>query len=239
MTMKKITFYTIVFSLLFSLSAEAQIWDREFVSGLNQIDQNNKRQTKFDKYTLEEGVVGTPYNNQNFLLGNVYRGNALFATNVALRYNAVADEMEIKESLESADEDTRVLPKDPEIFAKIENDIYVFVPFQGKIEDGGYFHVMFEGKKLDLYKKLIKKVIAGRKASSSFTQDIPTEFRDESQYFLVTKNGRFFQLPEDKKKKFDIFGANKEKVLQYAKDNGLNPSEEKDLLTIIKYYDGV
>ncbi|MBT8262565.1 MAG: hypothetical protein KJO05_07065 [Bacteroidia bacterium] len=237
--MKKIALHTLILSLLLCISAQAQIWDREFVSGLNQIDQNNKRQTKFDKYTLEEDVIGTPYNHPNYLIGNVYRGNALFATNVALRYNAVADEIEIKESLDSADEDTRVLPKDPEIFAKIENDIFVFVPFQGKIEDGGYFHVMFEGKKLDLYKKLIKKVIAGRKASSSFTQDVPTEFRDESQYFLVTKNGRFFQLPDDKNKKFDIFGANKQKVLNYAKDNGLNPGKEADLLKIIKYYDGV
>jgi hypothetical protein len=98
---------------------------------------------------------------------------------------------------------------------------------------------MFEGKKLDLYKKLKKRVIPGRKASSSFTQDVATEFRDESQYFLVTKSGRFFQLPDEKSKKFDIFGANKEVVSEYVKKNNLDPEEEKDLLKIIQFYDGV
>ncbi len=237
--MKNITTLILVFSSLLSFTTEAQIWDREFVSSLNVVDQNNKRQTKFDQYTLDESVTGTPYNDPNYLIGNVYRGNALFATNVALRYNAVADELEIKESLNSPDEEARVLPKDPEIFAKIVQDIYVFIPFQGKVEDGGYFHVMFEGKKLDLYKKLIKKVIPGRKASSSFTQDIPTEFRDESQYFLVTKNGRFLQLPDSKAKKFSIFGANKETVLNYVAENSLDVDKENDLLKIIQYYDGL
>jgi hypothetical protein len=228
-----------VFALLAIINAEAQIWDREFVSSLNVVDQNNKRQNKFDKFTIDENVVGSPYNDPNYLIGNLYKGNALFATNVALRYNAVADEIEIKESLDSPDKDARVLPRDPEYFAKIKNDIYVFVPFQGKVEDGGYFHVMFEGKKLDLYKKIIKKVIPGRKASSSFTQDVPTEFRDESQYFLVTKNGRFLQLPESKEKKFNIFGASKETVLNYVNENGLDVNKEKDLLAIITYYDGL
>ena len=98
---------------------------------------------------------------------------------------------------------------------------------------------MFEGKKLDLYKKLKKRVIPGRKASSSFTQDVPTEFRDESQYFLVTKGGRFYQLPEEKSKKFEIFGANKDVVLEYVKNNNLDPNREEDLLQIVQYYDGV
>jgi hypothetical protein len=237
--MKKFTFCLLSYILLFSFRAEAQFWDREFVGGLNQIEQNNNRQQRFDKYTLEENSIGTPYNHPDYLVGNVYKGNALWATNVALRYNAVADEIEVKESLESADEDARLIPKDPDIFVKIVNDIYVFIPFQGKIEDGGYFHVMFEGKKLDLYKKLKKRVIPGRTASSSFTQDVPTEFRDESQYFLVTKSGRFFQLPDERSKKFDIFGANKEVVLEYVKNNDLNPEKEDDLLQIIQFYDGV
>ncbi len=237
--MKKITAYLLFAIMLVSFTAEAQRWDREFVSGLNQIDQNNKLQRRFDKYTLKENSIGTPYNHPDYLLGNVYKGNALFATNVALRYNAVADELEVKESLDTPDEDARILPKDPEYFAKIGHDIYVFVPFQGKVEDGGYFHVMFEGKKLDLYKKLIKRVIPGKKASSSFTHDVPTEFRDESQYFLVTKSGRFFQLPDDKNKKFDIFGANKEVVLKYAEENGLNSEQEADLLKIVQHYDSM
>lgn len=237
--MKKLTYCCLFFCLLISFTVDAQRWDREFVGGLNQIEQNNQRQRKFDKYTLEENSIGTPYNHPDYLIGNVYKGNSLWASDVALRYNAVADEVEVKESLESDDDDARLIPKDPEIFVKIANDIYVFVPFQGKVEDGGYFHVMFEGKKLDFYKKLTKRVIPGRKASSSFTQDVPTEFRDESQYFLVTKSGRFFQLPDEKSKKFDIFGANKEVVLQYVKNNDLDPEKEEDLLKIVQFYDGV
>ena len=225
--------------VLLGSSALAQYKTRQSINELYLADAYIKRQADGISYNNPDEYNGTPYNFPDYQIGNIYKGNELFATEVALRYNAVADELEVKESLATSDEDARVLPKDPEIFVKIQNDIFVFVPFQGKVEDGGYFHVMYEGKKLDLYKKIIKKVIPGKKASNSLTKDVPTEFRDKSQYFLVTKNGRFYQLPDSKAKKFDIFGANKALVMKYVEENDLDVNNDEDLLKIVAYYDGV
>lgn len=225
--------------VVMSFTAVAQFQTRQSINELYLADSYIKRQANGISYSNPDEYKGTPYNFPDYQIGNVYKGNALFATEVALRYNAVADELEVKESLATPNEDARVLPKDPEIFVKIGDDIFVFVPFEGKIEEGGYFHVMFEGKKLDLYKKIIKKVIPGKKASNSLTKDVPTEFRDKSQYFLVTKNGRFYQLPDTKARKFDIFGANKEIVMKYVDDNDLDVDKDDDLLKIVMYYDSI
>lgn len=237
--MKKFLILSIVMCSLYSMTINAQYKTRQSINELYQVDEYIKRQGKGDRFKLPDNFKGSPYNDPNYLLGNVYKENALWATDVAMRYNAVADEIEIKEALSSTDEDARVLPRHPDIFVKIENEIFVFVPFQGSIEDGGYFHILFEGKKLDLYKKIIKEVIPGRKASNSLTKDIPTEFRDKSQYFLVTKSGRFYQLPDQRSKKFDIFGKNKQLVENYVDENKLDIENDQDLVKIVKFYDGI
>ena len=76
----------------------------------------------------------------------------------------MADEIEIKESLDSSDDDARVLTKSPDIFVKIEEDIFIFAPYKGGIEEGGYFQVMFEGQKNRFCtKKLAKKIHSSEK----------------------------------------------------------------------------
>ena len=57
---------------------------------------------------------------------------------------------EIKKNV--SDETYSALIKSPDIFVKIINEIYVFVPFNGSNEKGGYFNVLNDGKTYDLYK---------------------------------------------------------------------------------------
>lgn len=237
--MKRLLILVLLGSILTGTDLFSQFQTRQSINEFYQVDEYIKRQGRGDKYKLPDNSIGTPYNNPDYQLGNVYKENKLWASNVALRYNAVADEIEIKESLGTADEEARVLPRDPDIFVKIVDDIFIFVPFQGDVEKGNYFHILYEGKKLDLYKKIVKEVIPGRKASSSLTKDIPTEFRDKSQYFLITKSGRFYQLPDSKAKRLNVFGSNKELVRNYVEENDLDIDDEADLLKIIKYYDSI
>lgn len=217
----------------------AQFQTRQTINELYQVDEYTKRQSKGDQFSNLPEYKGSPYHNSEYLQGNVYEGDELMAYEVALRYNAMADEIEIKENLMSEDKDARVLTKDPNIFVKIQNDIFVFVPLNGSIEDGGYFHILYEGVKIDLYKKIIKEFIPGKKASSSLTKDIPPVFEDNSLYFVVSKSGRFYQLPDAKAKKLDIFGSNKEQINAYVRENNLNVSDETDLIKVVKFYDNL
>ncbi len=223
--------------LLAANSLLAQFQTRRTINELYQVDEHIKRQTSGDRFSNPDQYKGTPYHNPDYQEGNVYKGDELMAYKIALRYNAVADEMEIKESLLSKDEDARSLTKDPDIYVKIKDDIFVFVPLNGSIEEGGYFQILFEGKKVDLYKKIIKEFQPGRKASSSLTKDILPIFKDESLYFVVAKNGRFYQLPESRVNKLDIFGGDKANLEAYASQRELDLQEEADLLEVIKYYD--
>lgn len=106
--MKKLAALCILFYLS-STSSYCQYWDKQFQSDLIMIDTYIKRNDKGISYKDTRTYKGTPYNNASYLLGTVYKNDALPASNVALRYNAIADDIEIKESLDSPDENARVL----------------------------------------------------------------------------------------------------------------------------------
>ncbi|QIE60166.1 hypothetical protein G5B37_11520 [Rasiella rasia] len=237
--MKK-TFSILKISLLlfFSGNMMAQTtFGSEFTAALFQVDEHIKRQDKFINYEDTKSYTGTPYNHPSYLLGNVYNNNELLASNVALRYNAVADEIEIKEGLTSADDDAKVLTKSPEIFVKIGTDIYIFAPYKGGVEGGGYFQVLHEGNKIDLYKKLQKDFRPAQKATTSITRDLPAKFSDDITYYLASKDGKFYELPNSRNKKLKVFGKNKNDIKKYVQDNKLDINQEKDLLKTVKYYD--
>ena len=236
--MKKVFLLSILFSMLIAPMAWAQDYaNRAFTSGVYQVDEYIKRQDKGISYADTKSYTGTPYNHPSYLNGNVYNGDELLATNVALRYNAMADEMEIKESLVSSDDDAKVLTKSPDIFVKINNEIFVFAPYKGGVEGGGYFKVLHEGQKIDLFKKLKKKFLPAKKASTSITRDVPAKFLDRPVYYIVSKDGKFYELPDSKSKKLKVFGDNKDLVKKFISENRLDINKEKDLKRLVMYYD--
>lgn len=210
---------------------------RQFTNDLFQLDEYIKRQNKGIDFEDTASYTGSPYNNPNYLLGNVYKNDSLWATNIALRYNAMADEMEIKESLTTDNSEAKVLTKSPDVYVKIMNDIYIFAPYKGGIEGGGYFHVLFEGDKIGLFKKPSKKFTPEKKATTSITRDLPASFKDKPVYYIVDKNGKYFELPPSKSKKLKVFGNNKDKIKKFVSSNRLDLNDEKDLIRVIKHYD--
>jgi len=234
--MKKYILIAAVLGLAFNSSAQG-IYTMRFVNGLYQADEYVKRQNKGIEFKETESYTGTPYNDPNYILGNVYKNDELWATGVALRYNAMADEIEIKESLSTDDAQAKVLTKTPDVFVKIVNDIYIFAPYKGGIEEGGYFIVLFEGDKIGLLKKPKKKFTPEKKASTSITRDLPASFRDKPVYYIVDKKGKYYELPSSRNKKLKVFGTNKDVIKRYVAEKGLDLNNEKDLLRVIKHYD--
>jgi hypothetical protein len=214
-----------------------QFWDRQFQSDLLQMDEYIKRNDRDIDFTDTESYSGTPYNNPSYLPGTVYKGDEVYVSDVALRYNAVADEMEIKKTIAASDEDARVLTKSPDIFVKILDDIFVFVPYQGGVEDGGYFQVLFEGQNLDLYKKHIKDFTPAKPATTSITRPVPAKFDDEPVYYLVDKQGKFYELPSNQNRMMKVFGENRNMMKDYAKENSIDIRKEDHLKRLIMYYD--
>jgi hypothetical protein len=234
--MKKIIL-TVVLCVLTLNTALAQFDTAMFVSDVFLLDNYIKRQNNGINFKDTKTYKGTPYNNPSFLLGNIYKEGKLLADNLAIRYNAVADEMEVKQFFNSDDENARVLTKSQDIYVKIVDDIYVFVPYQGGVENGGYFQVIFEGSKTALYKKHIKDFKPEKKATSSITKTLPPVFKDKPVFYLVTKSGKFYQMPKSRSKKLKVFGEKQNQMKAFTKQNNLDLNKQEDLLKAIIYFD--
>ncbi len=188
---------------------------------------------------LEDEYTGTPYNNPIFLLGTIYENNNAIASNYALRYNAMADEIEVKETLYIEDSEAKTLTKSPDLYVKIMDEMFVFVPTEQSKQDPGYFKVLHVGNNYNLYKKISKKYFPARKAQNSFEKDVSANFADRSTYYLVSQDGKFEKFEKSKNKRLKVFGDRQDEIKKYIKKGRLDITDAEDLLKIVKYYDTI
>ena len=231
--MKKIINNTLIViyfacSIGFAQNRKTQFATEVFVYSADRFDTRSL----YDAAT-PENYDGTPYYVNDFLLGDVYLENEIILSNGALRYNAVADEIEYKESLNDDDESAKALVKSKEIYAKIMNDTFVFIPSQG------YFLVIYDGNNLSLLKKVTKKYFPPKKAQNNYERSTLARFEDRFIYTMYSKNGKTLELPRSKNKKLKAFGGNEKIVKNYAKEHNLDLNNEKDLKKLTLYLDKI
>lgn len=176
------------------------------------------------------------YANPNFVQGKIFQGEQLVKDDVPMRYNAYADEIEIKKS--PSDASYGALTKSPDIFVKMFRDIYVFVPFDGSNEKGGYFNVLSDGKTYDLYKKTKALYREPQKAQTSYQKDMPPSFPKTVTYYLV-QNGTFLEMPSGKSKILKMMDRKKNEMKKYIKENNIDLDKEGDLIKTISYFDSL
>lgn len=222
-----------------SIGTFAQVNPNALTSDLLRVDEYVKKNDNEAAYTLDKNVKGSPYFNDEFVLGNIYEGNKLLATETPIRYNIYSNEIEVKENLEDPDEEAKPLPKDSNIFVKINDAIIVLIPFNGSDEEGHYFQVLYEGKKVGLLKKVEKEYTTPKKANTSITRDLMGAFTDNTTFFLQTRNGRMFELPKTKAKKFLVFGKHAAALEAYAVENQLNINKDMDLRRLVMHFDSL
>lgn len=216
-------------------------------SNMNAQDGNGVMQTKknivlFDlvsrnylKLDYVEIYEGTPYNNPNFLVGDIYINDKITAPNTSLRYNIYADEIEVKEYPTDDESNLKALTKSPDIYVTILKDKFVYIPMQESMSIDGYFKVLHEGKNNTLYKKLVKKYFPPKKAKTSFERDLPGSFKDRPIYFIMSKDGTMTELPTSKKKIAKALSQVNENVTSYIKKSKINVQNEDGLLKAFRY----
>lgn len=176
------------------------------------------------------------YVNFKFVKGNIYHEDKAVQKDVLMRYNAYSDEIEIKKS--ERDQSFNALTKSPDIFVKIGVDIYVYVTNTEGADKGGYFQVLTDGKRYDLYKKVTATFKEAREANSSYGRDVPPSFSKSTTYYLVD-HGTFLEMPSGKKKIMAMMESNKKEMSDYVKKNKLNLDKEDDLMRAIVYFDSI
>lgn len=186
----------------------------------------------------ERNYSGSVYENEEFTNGYVFKNGKTLASNVALRYNAKRDEIEVKKSLRVSNSSAKVLIKHEEIYIKILNKLFVYSPIKEGIDKAGYFMVLQEGDNYALYKKIEKEFLEGRESVNSITRDTPPAFKNVEIYYLVNKaNGNFNKFPKSRKGKLKVFNQNTKEVKNYVNANKLNVNKEYALVKLVKFYD--
>jgi hypothetical protein len=239
MIMKKIVFTLALLSTLSIFTIDAQITTLADQRRVMYFMEYVERQGSNNYIYLPDENIGSPYSNPIFLLGNIYEQNKVVASNYALRYNAMADEIEVKENLYVEDTEIMALSKNPEIYVKIMADMFVFRDAVEGSHTAGYFQVLYIGSNHNLYKKIVKKYYPAKKAQTSFEKDVPATFVDRPIYYLVSQDGNFQEFGSSKNKRLKLFQNKQSEVKKLVKSGKLDLTKEEDLLRAVKYYDAI
>ena len=237
MKLKEIVLLTIL--CLLNISVFAQANNAALNINTRKIDLE-QRNAAFGLSDDEfNNIEGSPYANEEFLLGTIYQDSKPVYNNILLRYNIFSDEIEIKKSDADKEDSYGALIKDPATFVKIFNDIYVFVPFEGNNEEGNYFTVLAEESVFDLYKKTDVSYTAPFKARTSYERDRPAAFEKKSTYYLVSKAGVFYELPSSKSKIIKAMSKKGKEIKAFIKRNKTDIKSENDIIKLVKYYNSL
>lgn len=233
--MKK-TLFIALFAIA-STSLFSQANNKEFDLTVRQIELSEKDAAFGLTEEQYRATIGSPYSNEDFLEGKIFKDDKLVKSDIAMRYNLFSDEIEIKNS--KSDETYSALLRDPDIFVKIFNDIYVFIPFKGSNEKGHYFKVSTEGKNFNLYTKKSVVYKAPYYAKSSYDVSRPAEWSKEVSYYLVSKKGDFYELPNSKSKIIKAMSPKEKEMKSFIKKENIQLNKESDLIKLVNYYNSL
>ncbi len=227
---------TAVFTLM-TITLFSQQRQSSYTSVFDRSIDINQKSLAFGLTEAEfDAIKDDAYANPSFISGKIFQEDQLIKDKVEMRYNAFADEIEIKKN--ASDEGYGALIKDPNIFVKIFKDIYVFVPYEGSNEKGGYFNVLSDGKTYDLYKKTKAEFKEPRKAKTTYERDFPPSFTKTNTYYLV-QNGTFLEMPSSKSKVLKMMDSKKNEVKNFIKQNDIDLDKERDLIKLVTYFDSL
>lgn len=181
-------------------------------------------------------MKGSAYENESFLLGNIYQNDKLVSKNVLLRYNAFSDEIEIKNG---NDDSYGALLKNADTYTRIMDNIYIFIPKDGSNLKGHYFKILTSGEHFELYSKMEATFRPPSFAKTSYDSDQPARINQETSYYLVSKRGTFYELPTSKSKIVKVMGLKKKEINTYIKKERIDVNSEKDLIKLVNYYNSI
>lgn len=230
---------TTIFHLLTVLLISSPLFAQQYTENENQ--NNTSTSQKLEDYTsratryVEDNTNGSPFLKESFEIGSILNEGGVVVSNVSLRYNAFHDEFQVKQNINDSDDQIQAVRKSTDLFIKTGDDVYTYLlPSDGV---GGYYNILVEGKKAQLFKKSSKKFIEGVQSVNMMTGNHPNRLVDESSYYIVNSNGEITELQKSKNKKLQaIAGDKRNELKKYAKSSNLNANKEEDLIKLVKYY---
>ncbi|NNK11938.1 MAG: hypothetical protein HKP08_11375 [Flavobacteriaceae bacterium] len=179
---------------------------------------------------LPNNVQGSPYANEEFVLGKVYaKGQEPY--NGLLRYNAYQDGIEMK-----TDKGIITLLKRDYLSAVMEGKHYRIENYKknGAIRKT-YFVEMNEGNARLLLKQG-KNFVEERVATSSYSKDQPAKFEDDNSYYIITEGNPGVEVRLRSKNIIAALPDHQKEIAAFAKKNKLKMKTEEEVLQVLAYY---
>ena len=181
-----------------------------------------------------KNTMGSIYANKEFQIGSVYNNGIVMASNVALRYNVQAEEIELKANTSATV--ANVIKTSQNISVRILNDDFVYLVSPDKNQKAGYFMVIAEGGKLNVYKKIIKEFVEGKGSANSYSRAVPDTFKEKEQLYIVSATGSLTKIPKGKTKREKLFVSQQNQMSSFIETNNLNLRREKDFNQALDYF---
>ena len=179
---------------------------------------------------LEKEAKGSQYFQDSFLYAFVDDMEKPFK----MRYNAFFDEMEF-------DQEGVIYDLDKEQYQSVNfddiNKKYVLANYQDGNENKRGFLVELVGSpKTSLLKSEKIIFVEGKKATSGFGIDTPSEYKaDKERYFLKLADGSIVSAPGSKNKFVQLFDGKEKQIEKFMKENRTSLSDEKELKKLVEY----
>ena len=179
---------------------------------------------------LEKEAKGSHYFQDSFLYAFVDDMEKPFK----MRYNAFFDEMEFER-------DGVTYDLDKEQYKSVNfddiNKKYVLVNYQdGNENKRGFLVELVGSQKTSLFKSEKIIFVEGKKATSGFGVDTPSEYKpDKEKYFLKLADGSIVSAPGSKNKFFQLFQGKEKDIEKFMKENKTSLSNEKDLKKLVEF----
>ena len=187
-------------------------------------------------YKGYKNTMGSIYANEEFQSGSVFKDGQLVASNIALRYNVQAEEIEMIPNNNLSPTVANVIQPSQSISVRILNDDFVYLVSPDKNQKAGYFMVISQGSRLTIYKKISKDFIEGKESANSYSRDVPDTFKEKEQLYIVSQTGSLTKLPKGKTKREKLLISQQNQMSNYIENNNLNLRKEKDFNQALDYF---
>ena len=230
--MKSLFFYALF--LLLTINTYSQN-ESVFSHNSSPIEYANYHRLR-DGEGTNKNIKGSPYLNEEFVLGNISPNNKKFL----IRYNAYNDLFEVKKSKDSVlNLNKRNLNYTIQL-GDLKFKSFMYSPTDNDSKRYGYFAIMTTlNDSVVLLKKFTKKFTKKQEASNSYTSDIPASFSSsasESYFLLIHKDkDKIIKIRLKAKDIYDSFPKKRNKIKTYIKSTKLKLKNESDLIKIINY----
>ncbi|MBP7105496.1 MAG: hypothetical protein KBA83_10260 [Fermentimonas sp.] len=219
-------------SLVILLSFSTSVAYSQFANtgGFSNVQDNQSLNSGVARNNLIDKSSGYNIEGSPFIFINYVKAEIVDATNsVFIRYNAMKDEIEIKEG-----NNVYVLPKEDkysEINILETNQKLRLVTYaDGKKTTNGYLFLLADNDNIKLYKKESVILTKHKEATNAYVESKPARYETQkAEFYIGLENGEVVEFPKNKKKLAELVPEKKNQI----SESNFNFNNENELIRLI------